>query len=307
MNKREGILKRILYQVLLFIFLLIIIVSAGCKRNPTSPPTPQTEKGSWAIYTPYDWTHDGHSYHSIYCTIYSDAASDEMKQQLGEIADERFSQILELFSFDNVSDFIYPPGYSKIEIYINRNHTEGINWAYWGGFIITIRSSDISGHWYNYTVYTVRHELTHVFEFLIEGRESLGTEVWFKEGIAVYVGCVENTGWKTIENLSELESWISQNQNVPGQGNPIKIHQHSDYPEGADIHQYYRLFELAMRYILDTNGMGKSYQDVLSLFYDLRQGISFPVSFENHFGISVSDYEDEFYDRMITYLSNSYR
>jgi hypothetical protein len=298
-------MKRILHQFLLLILLLFIIVSTGCNQNPISPQNNQTEKGSWAIYTPYDWTHDGEPHHSVYTTIYSDAASNEMKQQLGEIADESFYQILNLFSFNDTSDFIYPPGYYKIEIYINRNHTENINWAYWGGFIITIRSSDISGHWYDYTVYTVRHELTHDFEFLIEGREILGTYVWFKEGIAVYIGCLESTAFITIKSLSELESWISENQNVPGQGNPIKIHQNSDYPEGADIHQYYRLFELAMRYILDTNGMGKSYEDVLSLFYDLRGGISFPVSFENHFGISVGDFEDEFYDRMITYLNNS--
>jgi hypothetical protein len=202
---------------------------------------------------------------------------------------------------------MYPPGYSKIEIYINRNHTENINWAYWGGFIITIRSSDISGHWINYTVYTVRHELTHIFEFLIKGSEILGSDVWFREGIAVHVGCLEYTGWQTIENLSELESWISTNQNVPGQGNPIKIHQHSDFPDGADIHEYYRFFELAMRYLLDGRGLGKSFPDVLNLFYDLREGISFPVSFQNHFGMSVSDYENEFYDRMRTYLDGSNR
>ena len=300
-------MRRIFYRVLGFIFLLIIIVLVGCERNPTSPQNPQPEKGSWAIYTPYDWTHDGNPHQSIYCSIYSDAASDELKQQLGEIADESFSQILELFNFNNVSDFIYPPGYSKIEIYINRNHTENINWAYWGGFIFTIRSSDISGHWYDYTVYTVRHELTHVFEFLIEGRESLGTDVWFKEGIAVHIGCLESTAFKTIESLSELESWISQNQDVPGKGNPINIHHNSDFPEGADRHQYYRFFELAVRYILDENGMGKSYQDVVSLFYDLREEISFPVTFENHFGLSVSDYEDEFYDRMRIYLGDTYQ
>ena len=300
-------MKRILHHVLLFIFLLIVIVSAGCNKNPASPPDPQTEKGSWAIYTPYDWTHDGRLYQSIYCTIYSDAASDEMKQQLGEIADESFSQILQLFNFQNVSDFRYPPGYSKLEIYINRNHTENTNWAYWGGFIFTIRSSDISGHWLDYTTYTVSHEMMHDFEFLIEGRESLGTEFWFKEGIAVHVGCLESPAWQKVESLSELETWISENQNVPGQGNPISIHQYSDFPEGADIHQYYRFFELATRYLLDGKGFGKSYQDVLSLFYDLRQGISFPVSFENHFGISVSDYEDEFYDRMKTYLSSDYQ
>jgi hypothetical protein len=301
----NGELKRILCYVLLCVFLLIIIISAGCKHSPTSPQNNQTEKGSWAIYTPYDWTHDGEPYYSVYCTIYSDAVSSETKQQLGEIADESFYQILNLFNFNNIDDFIYPPGYFKIEIYINRFHTENINWAYWGGFIITIRSSDISGHWYDYTVYTVGHELTHVFEFLIEGREILGTDVWFKEGIAVYIGCLESTAFVTIKSLSELESWIAQNQNVPGQGNPIKIHQNSDYPEGADIHQYYRLFELSMRYILDTNGMGKSFEDVLGLFYDLRGGISFSASFENHFGISVSDYEDEFYNRMTIYLSNN--
>ena len=300
-------MKRILYQILSFIFLLVIIISVGCKRNPTSPQNPEDEKGSWTIYTPYDWPHDGKPYHSVYCTIYSDAASDKMKKQLGEIGDEKFSQIMQLFNFHNTSDFRYPPGYSKIEIFINRNHTENINWAYWGGFIFTIRSSDLSGQWYSYTIYTVRHELTHEFEFLVEGRESLGTEIWFKEGIAVYIGCLESNAFKTIKSLSELELWISQNKNVRGQGNPIKIHQNSDYPAGADIHQYYRLFELAMRYILDKKGIGKSYQDVLSLFYDLRQGLSFPVSFENHFGISVSDYEDEFYDRMRIYLSNSYQ
>ena len=200
-------------------------------------------------------------------------------------------------------DFVYPPGYSKMEIYINRDHTENINWAYWNGFIFTIRSSEISGRWYNYAVYISRHELTHVFEFLIEGRESLATDVWFREGIAVYVGCVEDTGWRTITDSSELESWISQNQNIPGEGNPIRIHQHADFPDGADRHEYYRLFELVVTYILDEKGMARSYKDVLSLFYDLRDGISFSVSFESRFGISVSDLEDEVFDRLRAYLS----
>jgi hypothetical protein len=298
-------MKRMPRQASWLIFLLSVSLSSGCESNPASPSTPPPENGSWTIYTPYDWPHDGRPYQSIYFTIYSDAADTTMKQQLGEIADERFSQILRLFDFENLSDFVYPPGYSKMEIYINRNHTENINWAYWGGFIITIRSSEITGRWHGYTVYTVRHELTHEFEFLIHGRESLATDVWFREGIAVYVGCAEYTGWDTIGDLSELESWISRHENMPGQGNPVRIHQHADFPDGADRHQYYRMFELAMRYILDDRGMGKSYQDVLSLFYDLRDGVSFPVSFENRFGIGVSDFEDEVFDRIGVYLSNS--
>jgi hypothetical protein len=284
-----------------------VFASTGCKRNPTSPEIPQTEDGLWTIYTPYNWTHDGQPYSSAYCIVYSDEASYEMKRQIAEIADDRFRQILQLFDFHDVSDFRYPPGGSKIEIYINRNHTENIAYAYWGGFIITIRSSDLSGLWYNRAVNTTRHELTHIFEFLIEGSHIIGTEFWFKEGIAVHVACLEDTGWQTIQSLSELESWISQNQNVPGQGNPIKIHEYEDHPPGADRHQYYRFFELAVRYLLDRRGMGKSFGDVLNIFYDVRDGKSFPISFQDNFGISVSDYEDEFYDRMRTYLSNSYR
>ena len=106
--------------------------------------------------------------------------------------------------------------------------------------------------------------------------------------------------------MSQLESWISQNQDIPRHGNPIEIHQTEDFPPDADWHPYYRFFELAMRYLLDIRGMGKSLQDVLHLFYDLRNGILFPESFQNHFGISVSDFEDEFYGRMRTYLKYGY-
>lgn len=299
----EALTKRRLHQALCFTLLLVVFGSMGCKDDPAGPSSPQTETGAWARYTPYKWTHDGRPYHSSYFTIYSDAASDQMKRQLGEIADARFVQILSLFDFDDVADFVYPPGLSKLEIYINRHHAENINWAYWGGFIITIRAAEISGRWHDYTVYTVRHEATHEFEFLIEGREALATDVWFKEGIAVHVGCLEDTGWRTIEDLDELESWISQNRNVPGLGNPIRIHRDADYPDQADRPEYYRLFELAVRYVLDENGMGRSFRDVLGLFYDLREGRSFADAFERRFGASVSAFEADFFDRMRVYLT----
>jgi hypothetical protein len=298
-------MARARFRVLFFTFLLIAVVSSGCESNPASPSipsNPQTETGSWTIYTPYAWTHDGKPYHGQHVTIYSDAANGALKERVAEIADERFDQILALFQFDNVADFRYPPGSSTIDIYINRHHSEGINWAYWGGFIITIRSSDLSGIWYDRAVYTVRHELTHEFEFLIEGREALGTDMWFREGLATHVGCLEPTGWRTIRDLYELESWISQNQSVPGQGNPIRIHQNADFPEGANRHEYFRLSELAVTYILDARGMGRSYQDVLGLFYDVRNGVSFPVSFRDRFGISLGDFEDQVFDRLKDYL-----
>ena len=292
------------------IILLLIVASLlwieGCKSGPTSPTIPHPYNGLWTRYTPYQWTHDGQPLVSAYCIVYSDEASPEMKQQMAAIVDERFRQILGLFDFHDVSSFRYPPGGSKIEVYINRNHPENIAWAYWGGFIITIRADDIVGHWHDYAVYTARHELTHEFEFLIEGREILGTDVWFREGIAVYIGCLEYTGWRTINSLSELESWISENQNVPGQGNPIRIHDIEDFPPGADWHRYYQFFELAMRYLLDPRGMGRSYRDVLGVFLDSRDGVPFATSFQDHFGISLAVYEAEFYSRLRAYLGGGH-
>lgn len=289
--------------IILFALLAVVSLIIGCNDSPVTPKQPTTEETSWAIHTPFDWPHDGAPCQSVYCTMYSDAASYQLKQRLGQLADTGFVRIMRLFHCTDMSDFIYPPGYSKIEIYINKNHSESVNWAYWGGFIFTIRTEDISGWAYDYSVYTLRHELLHVLEFLIEGRGGLATDVWFREGIATYVGCLESPAYQTVRTLDELEIWIAQNEHTPGNGNPIAIHSHSDLPDGANRHEYFRFSELAVRYLLDHQGLGRSCQDVTDLFYDMRRGVAFPTSFEDHFGLSLSDFEEGFFDRMRVYLT----
>lgn len=298
-------MKNQFLRIFLLISSALLTVFFSCKDYiPVETTEDIPDKDSWSIYTPYDWSHDGKPYQATYCTVYSDAAGNPMKQELGDIADENFDKIMQLFNFQNLTDFIYPPGYSSIDIYLNKNHPENINWAYWGGFIITIKSDEISGPWINYTVYTARHELTHVFEFLIEGREALGTDFWFREGVAVHTGCLESNIFNTIKTLSELESWISENQNLPDKGNPIVIHQYSDLPDGADLDKYYRVFELAVRYILDDKGLGRSYQDIKNLFYEIRNGTPFTSAFSKNFGISLKFYENNFYDMIAAYLND---
>ena len=95
-----------------------------------------------------------------------------------------------------------------------------------------------------------------------------------------------------------------QNADDPGQGNPIRIHVWEDFPPGADITgYYYNVFDLTMRYFLDGHGLGKSMQDVLNVFYAIRNGVTFSAAFQNHFGMSLLDFEKEYYDRMRRYLS----
>jgi hypothetical protein len=257
--------------------------------------------GCWSIYSPYRWYHDGQPVSFQWCEVYSDGAHDDVKQQLGEISDEKFTEILQLFDFTEVEDFLYPPGYDSIHVFINRFHPENLAAAYWGCFFITIRPPHMNEQLIRYAHYTVKHELMHVFEFLIEGTVNLSTDVWFREGIAVDVG----DGFSPRIDADDLEVWIDQNQGIPGLGNPIAIHKWEDFPEGADIHYYYAFFELTMEYLLDERGKGKTHQDVLNLFYDIRNGIPFSTAFQSHFDMSLEEFENQYYDLMRSYLSGS--
>jgi len=285
------------FNTCLFSILPLILI-LGCTKEPTGYEPKQIEDGSWTIYSPYNWSHDGQPYSSEYFSVYSDGASIELKKKAGEFCDTKFVEILEMFSFNNHSDFLLPPENDKINLYINQNHDEGIAAAYWGTIIITIREDDFDTTRYDYLF---KHELTHEFEFLIEGTVNLGTDVWFREGIAIYGG----GGIGYIKNNADLNLWISMNSHFPNKGNPITIHSWEDFPEGSDITGYYTVFDIVMKYILDSNGLGKSIDDVLTLFYDIRNGISFTIAFQNNFGISLNEFEENIFDRLGNYLNDN--
>lgn len=277
---------------------LIFLVSSflSCEKEPMEPPPPQIEEGSWTIYSPYDWSHDGCPYSSQYWVVYSDGASISLKQKAGLFADQKFLQIMEIFDFTNEEDFRLPIQNEKMNLYINQIHDQNIAAAYWGTIFITIRTSDFDT---SHFAYLFEHEITHEFEFLIEGTVNLGTDVWFREGIAIYCG----GGRNYIRNVNDLNSWISRNSHFPNGGTPISIHRWGDFPEDSDIPGYYTVFDVVMKYILDANGLGRSLDDVLALFYDIRNGMVFSISFQNNFGISLSEFEAQIFDRLTNYLS----
>lgn len=271
----------------------VAVCCSGCDRvnNPDD-----IEDGSWVTYSPYKWSHDGRPYRSVHCDVFSDGVSAAMKEKAGKFADAMFMEVLELFDFTRLEDFRHPPGDEKINVYLNRYHEESIAAAYWGTIIITIRASDFDTDRYEYLF---KHELAHAFEFLIEGTVNLGTEDWFKEGIAIYAG----GGMNQITTVAALELWIARNADSPTRGNPISIHCWDDYPEGCDKHGYYTVYDVVMKYLLDEEGLGKSIQDVLNLFYDIRNGGTFGPTFQEHFGITVATLEADIFDRLRAYLS----
>ncbi len=278
----------------LLIFALFILVS--CADQPVEPEPEVVPEGAWITWSPYKWSHDGNPYISKHCIVFSDGASAELKTQAGLFADNIFEDIIQLFEFTSQNDFRYPPDHNKIDIYLNVHHDERIAAAYWGCIFITLRSGNDNISQYEYVM---RHELTHAFEYLIEGTPELGTDVWFREGIAIYGG----GGRNYIKTVEDLEYWVASNSQYPNLGNPITIHQWEDFPDGADIPGYYTVFDLSMKYLLDSNGYNKTCQDVLNVFYMVRNGSSFRYALRTSFNISIEELEQEIFDRLRSYLA----
>jgi len=281
-----------------FLFLLLILVLTNCEDENEVSPQVEINEGSWVKYSPIKWTHDGTPISGTFCKVYSDEASNALKLQCLEFADKMFGEILAQFSFNDLDDLRLPPENDKINVYINTEHEDNIASAYWGTIFITIRTIALDTNRYEYLF---KHELTHEFEFLIEGTVNLGTDVWFREAIAIYCG----GGFDYINTIDDLEGWITANENFPGQGNPIMIHVWDDFPDGCDITGYYcKAFDITMKYLLDPKGLNKSFQDVLNVFYDIRDGDSFSIAFQNNFDLNLIAFEDEFYDRIRDFLTD---
>jgi len=151
---------------LLFFFLLLFLVIISCSdENEDISPT-EIEEGSWVKYSPIKWTHDGNPIAGTFCKVYSDGASDILKLQCLEFSDEMFGEILNQFSYEDFEDLKLSPENDKINIYINTGHEDNVAYAYWGTIMITIRTPELNTSHYEYLF---KHELTHEFEFLIEG------------------------------------------------------------------------------------------------------------------------------------------
>jgi hypothetical protein len=63
------------------------------------------------------------------------------------------------------------------------------------------------------------------------------------------------------------------------------------------------MFGLAVRYIVDPEGLGYSLADIKQLFICLAENeLSFSTAFEQHFGLSLEEFESSFFERMDLYM-----
>jgi hypothetical protein len=144
----------------------------------------------------------------------------------------------------------------------------------------------------------VKHEVMHVVQFLLgAGVDGVWGDAWFGEGIAEYVS---GGSFYHVESWGKVESWRSDATHV----NPLTIRRYwDDIPEGGNPGKYYPMFGLAVEYLLDEKGEGRSLLDVKRMILAMAQGSSFQSAFESHLIVSLDRYRQDFYELMAEFLA----
>jgi hypothetical protein len=260
------------------------------------------------FHTPYapggTIAHDGRILESAHFLVFSDGSSDEVRQQYANMAEESLAELLEAFDISSAEELGIHSDRpeTKITIYCSAAQ-EVLMHAFPYGFVLyDISHRAWESSWapmfrMNYRN-TVKHELMHVLQFFLDAGVTgpLG-EAWFVEGIAEYVS---GGAYYHIESWQQVRDWRSDELHV----NPLTIVRYWDeMPGGVDPGKYYPMFGLAVEYLLDAKGEGRSLLDVKSMLTEMGQGSSFRSAFQAHMGISVESYQARFYDLIEGFLA----
>lgn len=304
-----------LVRVTKYIVLLSLIpLIFNCNtKDPLRSVQPQD--GVWVSNIPFympEWNitlqHDNRIYETDNFLVFSDGSTDQVKIRYARYAEESFEELKLLFNIPSSEALGIVDQESKIIIYSNR-YMSFKQRAFAYGFVLYSEDSESFqsySEWQrNNFKNTVKHEMMHVLVLLLGIRGDRlpiekRNEFWFNEGIAEHVS---GGAFEPITNTAQLDYWLNQsNDHI----NPISIHRFADSPVPFDrIAEYYPMFGLAVRYLLDNNGLGKKPQDIMQMFETLAAGKHlFVEAFEMHMSISVNEFELGFFDNIYEFLPN---
>jgi len=250
-----------------------------------------------------DVVHDNRILESNNFFIFSDKSHDDAKIRFAKIAEETFHEVLQAFNLQSGEELgiIESDKFSKPKLFSNVNTVFPYGgFAFNTGYIYYALDSEIylQGSEHFKAIYRpdIKHETVHIIQFLVglDNLPNLWPDVWFSEGIAVYI----SDNRPPIKNIQELNEW----RHIPGNDNPIKVHEWSDHPPQG--RRYYYMFGLAVKYLLHEKGHRKTTTDVLDMYkYMHSSGNGFADAFEMYMGMSLQYYEDNFWDLITAFLN----
>jgi hypothetical protein len=137
----------------------------------------------------------------------------------------------------------------------------------------------------------------------IDSHNRLHVENWFSEGLAeAMVGGCSGRKVKELDYLNHLIDKHGKRSPISFKTYEQVVEWSAKQPKMAGYHFLFPMYNLAVDYILDEDGFGKSPHDLAGIFMDIAGGKDFPIAFENRVGISLAEYEEQFFDLMDSYL-----
>jgi hypothetical protein len=306
--------NRLILRILFSLIIATTLSFLGCKSNGSiSEPIiygehylPRWTSNIQLTYsTVYDFNQDNRIYETEHFLIFSDAADDETKIQFAEMGERAYKELKELFNISEAKNFTINSmnPLTKIQIICNKNDPRSQK-SYPYGFMLYTLDSRYCFATEENIFREVKHELTHVFQMYLDGSSRRYLYGWFREGLAEFAA---DGGF--FPQILSLSDFIRAQNLLDGLGiHPLKI-PWSDLNVIPSEYHYaiYSMSGLAMRYLLDPKGCGKSITNIKDIFSALKQNTSLPFesAFENNTGISIHQFENDFYDNMMVYLSSN--
>ncbi len=284
--------------------------------DPPDDGPPLDFTGTWNPSTNLGgpWGHDGSPVVSDNFLVFSGYASQAARQYASDVAEESLGEIMEFYAI-TPDAFEFMPTYEEPKIHIlaikDQDFRRNSGFAYRDGLVIISRESPNYQAWgFEPVRYKrlIQHETMHVVEFLLIGNPVFrqASDVWWREGVAHYMSRPRPS---MITTRQQVEEWRDSHQQLPGGGNPIAIHVWSNFPQAVvdagTTGQYYDMFELTIRYLLDEAGNGGSPQDVLDLYDTMGSGFTFARAARDHFGIDLEDFQNNYWEIMLDYLDRT--
>lgn len=266
-------------------------VACGSSGEDTGADAPlsATDEGSW--YDRANWPHDGYRLETANFVIFSDSAAIDARREVATVAEEIWVEVLDEFSVEPEM-LKFPEGQTKIDLFAYRDpNLRDCTGCADHGYLV-IYSLD-HPHQPTGVLYpaVMKHELVHVLHFLLTANQGR-FDAWFIEGLAEAVSGGTNGAIRGLDQLEDLTATY-------GRTNPIAIQR--QFSE-ARVHFLYPMFQLAVEYLLDDDGLGRSLDDIRNLITDVGEGSTFAAAFESRIGIGLDDYETRFFDLMDSYL-----
>jgi hypothetical protein len=255
--------------------------------------------GSWSIYTPYDWNHDGKPVKTKHFTIYSDNAATIEREKISRGLEIFLQELNQLLNINENDAKWYPTQTNPFTVFLNKSHPEvPFGFAYPRGMIIVSPDAKFFRNLYpGYYGKFVTHELIHAIDMAITSDVPVPPPVWFREGFAqLCSGLSVNNKIQTIDQLNNTLEKLNLNKK---DWTPLSIQQYLDYPKTVIVDKqegiYYPLFELAVEYLFTETQTGNNITDIIGFLERLSITNTFHEEFERMFGFTMETYEKEFY------------